>query len=352
MTTVLAAPMSGGIAVDAPDAECVWLRSFMAPAFGDLSGTCDSTAHVRLVDTPPPYAFPGPVDDRVAFVLDRRPVRLATSTVVNTVVAADPELQLTYSVRGGNDAVVHRGSRDDLTRIALMRVVREYAHNALVDSGGLVVHAAAVAGPRGAVLVTGPKGVGKTTLLARMLSRGRVSYLANDRVGITSDLGSALAIPTIVAVRPGTRRLLPELAERLRPLGRFTDLDAREGLPPHRSDASWYFAPRQFTQALSCGMTASAPVAAIVMLRPSAAPGPLRDETPSQAAELVVESLLGAHAGVFISEIFRGDAPATGIAERLRAACCRLASAVPCFALPAPVSLDDATLDRLSALCG
>jgi hypothetical protein len=351
MTVVFATPTSGGIAVGAPGGECAWLRSFLTPAFGVASGVGNSAARVRLVDTPPPSAPPGRGGDRVAFVLDGRPVRLATAAVADTLVAVDPELQLTYAVRGGNDAVVHRGRRDDLTRIALMRVVREYAHNALVDSGGLVVHAAAFAGPRGAVLVTGPKGVGKTTLLARMLSSGRMFYLANDRVGITPDLRSALSIPTIVAVRSGTRRLLPELAERLRPLGRFTDLDARDGLPPDRSDDSWYFAPSQFAGALSCDVRPRAPLAAVVALRPDAPPGPPRRAAPAEAAEWLTASLLGAQAGVFVSEIFRPAPPAPRVAERLEAACRRIAAAVPCVTLPAPAPFDAAVLDALSALC-
>jgi hypothetical protein len=351
MTMVLAAHTSGCVAVEAPDTECAWLRSFLTPAFGVVSGMCDGTAHVRLVDTPPPSAPSGTASDRVAFVLDRRPVRLATSIAVGTVVAADPDLQVTYSVRGGNEAAVHHGGRADLTRVALMRVVREYAHNALIDSGGLVVHAAAFAGPRGAVLVTGPKGVGKTTLLARMLSLGAMSYVANDRVGITPDLRSALAIPTIVAVRSGTRRLLSDLAERLRPLGRFTDLDARHGTPPYRSDDSWYFAPCQFAHALSCDLTAMAPLAAVVALRPDAPSGRPRLAAPGEAAELLTASLLGAQAGVFVSEIFRPAPPAPHVAERLEAACRRIATAVPCVTLPAPASFDAAALDAMSALC-
>lgn len=350
MTLVLAPPGSGGIAVDAPGADCTWLRRFMAPAYGVVPGTGDGTPRVRLVDTPPPSA-PGPGGDRVAFVLDRRPVRLVTTAVRDTLVAVDPELQLTYAVRGGSDAVVHRGGRHDLTRIALMRVVREYAHNALVDGGGLVVHAAAFAGPRGAVLVTGPKGVGKTTLLARLLSVGRLSYLANDRVGITPDLGSALSVPTIVAVRSGTRRLLPGLADRLRLLGRFTDLDARDGSPPDRPDDSWYFAPSQFAAALSCDVSSRAPLAAVVALRPDAAPGPPRRTAPAEAARLLATSLLGVQAGVFVSEIFRPAPPAPHVAERLDTACRRIAAAVPCVTLPAPASFDSASLDALSALC-
>jgi hypothetical protein len=351
MTVVLAAPASGGIAVEAPEAECAWLKRFLTPAFGVVAGPCDSTARVRLVDTPPPSAVSNIAGDRVAFVLDHRPVRLATTTVLDTLVAGDPELQLAYAVRGGTDAVVHRGTRDDLTRIALMRVVREYAHNLLIDAGGVVIHAAAFAGPRGAVLVTGPKGVGKTTLLARMLSLGRVSYLANDRVGITADLGSALSIPTIVAVRSGTRRLLPELAGGLRQLGRFTDLGARDSAPPDRPHDSWYFAPGQFAHALSCEVIARAPLAAIVALRPDAPPGPPRRAAPADAVELLTASLLGARAGVFVSEIFRSAPPAPDVAARLEAACRRLAAAVPCVTLPAPASFDAATLDAVSALC-
>ena len=352
MSVVLAASASGRIAVDAPVADEQWLEAFLAPAFAATGEAADAVAHVHLVDTPADATHACTVADQVAFVLDRRPVRLAGLAAGDTRIYADPELQVRYSVRDhGRDVVVHRGPRDDWTRIALMRAVREYAHNALVDGGGLVIHGAAFAGPRGAVIVTGPKGVGKTTLLARMLASADLSYLANDRVGITPDLRSALSIPTIVAVRSGTRLLLPDLAAKLRPLGRFTELDISGGAPPDRTRDSWYFAPRQFADALPRGMTASAPVAAIVMLCPDEGPGPLRDAAPSQAVALLLESLLGANAGVFVSEIFRADAPPTDIAERLRAAGRRLANAVPCFALPAPASFNHATLDGLRSLC-
>jgi hypothetical protein len=314
MSVAFTTSASGSVAVDAPAPDLRWLEAFLAPAFNLEGNASDPIARVRLVDTPAASAPARTGAGRVAFVLDRRPVRLSESAAADALIYADPGLQVTYSVRDrGRDVVVHRGPHEDLTRIALMRVVRECAHNALVEEGGVVIHAAAFAGARGAVLVTAPKGVGKTTLLAWLLSHAGVSYLANDRVGIIPNQLEALAIPTIVAVRSGTR---------------------------------------QFAGALSCDLSARAPLAAIVSLRPEAPPGRLRHTALGDAADLLVEALLGAQPGVFVSEVFRPAAAVPEVVGRLRAACRRLACSVPCFELPAPVPFDRETLERLRSLCG
>jgi hypothetical protein len=353
MSVAFTTSASGSVAVDAPAPDLRWLEAFLAPAFNLEGNASDPIARVRLVDTPAASAPARTGAGRVAFVLDRRPVRLSESAAADALIYADPGLQVTYSVRDrGRDVVVHRGPHEDLTRIALMRVVRECAHNALVEEGGVVIHAAAFAGARGAVLVTAPKGVGKTTLLAWLLSHAGVSYLANDRVGIIPNQLEALAIPTIVAVRSGTRRLLPAFGERLRGLGRFTMLEPSSGDPPDRTVDSWYFAPRQFAGALSCDLSARAPLAAIVSLRPEAPPGRLRHTALGDAADLLVEALLGAQPGVFVSEVFRPAAAVPEVVGRLRAACRRLACSVPCFELAAPVTFDRETLEGLRSLCG
>lgn len=351
MSVAFAASTAGSVAVDAAAADREWLASFLTPGLNVVRRPSEVTARVHLAATAAESAQVRTGSERVAFVLDRKPVRLPEAAASNALVYVDAELQVSYAVRAhGRDVTVHHGLREDLTRMAVMRVVREYAHNTLLDDGGLVIHAAAFAGPRGAVLLTGPKGVGKTTLLARMLSRAGVSYLANDRVGIMPDAWKALAISTIVAVRSGTRRLLPELGKRLRGLGRFTALPQSGGDPPDRMGDPWYFSPRQFAESLSCELVGHARLAAVVALRPEAPPGALRQASPAEAVDLLGDALLGAQAGVFVSEIFRTAPAGPGIAERLRGGC-RLAREVPCFTLSAPASLDDATLDGLQSLC-
>ena len=268
---------TGGVVVRAPAADRQWLEAFLAPTV-TVTGDADTAlARVNLVDAPASATQAPTGADRVAFVLDRRPVRLSELATPDAMLYRDPELHLSYSVREvGRDVTVHRGGRGDLARMALMRVAREYAHNALIDSGGLVLHAAALAGARGAVLVTGPKGVGKTTLLAWMLSEGQLTYLANDRVGITPDLHSALSIPTIVAVRAGTRRLLPELEGQLRPLGRFTELDVPSGR-------------RDLPRLLACWSNRSwAPTQVCSSPRSSGPPRPRRTSPPGFTPAAVV----------------------------------------------------------------
>ena len=101
--------------------------------------------------------------------------------------------------------------RPNLTRIALMRVVRELAMAASLARGGLLLHGAAFAiGGRGVVLA-GPRRAGKSTLLLHALQAAGALFISNDRVLARQGQDRVVlrGMPTIVNLRPGTLATFP-----------------------------------------------------------------------------------------------------------------------------------------------
>jgi hypothetical protein len=99
-------------------------------------------------------------------------------------------------------------------RVGLMRVVREIAAACMLAQGNVLdFHTAAFAVGGRAVLLAGPKGGGKTTLLISVLASGRATLIANDRVFVDASArpGQAIGVPTLVSLRDGTLRLFPNL---------------------------------------------------------------------------------------------------------------------------------------------
>ena len=117
-------------------------------------------------------------------------------------------------------------------RIALMRVVRELAMNRAQRRGGLLLHAAAMGVGDRAIVITGPKGAGKTSLLIHVLRARSARYVSNDRVVLPAAEGRppALGVPTIVALRRGTLDLFPSLAARTANSGYAYRLTLEEAL--------------------------------------------------------------------------------------------------------------------------
>ena len=72
-------------------------------------------------------------------------------------------------------------------RVALMRVVREYAMLYATQAGWLILHAAAVCVGGDAFVIAGPKRAGKTTLLLHALRNEQGAYVSNDRVALGAE---------------------------------------------------------------------------------------------------------------------------------------------------------------------
>ncbi len=98
-----------------------------------------------------------------------------------------------------------------------MRVIRELATaRALADGSRLQLHASALEHDGRIIVLAGPKEAGKTTLVARLASVGKLAIAGNDRLLVTPSVDTSSGwrvrpVPTVVSVRPGTQALLPGL---------------------------------------------------------------------------------------------------------------------------------------------
>lgn len=97
-----------------------------------------------------------------------------------------------YWVRGGTDIVIEAAPE------CAAATVRSFLLGSpltalLHQRGALVLHAAAMAGGRGAVLIAGHSGAGKSTTVATLMRRGH-RVLADDAAAVVSDAGGGLTV--------------------------------------------------------------------------------------------------------------------------------------------------------------
>lgn len=329
------------VVVEAPDADIRWLEEFLLPAYRvvDAKAAIAGGAPVVRVDT---GALTPAGDERagarVLFAFDASPVRLPEAPIPGGTRFRDLALGVVFDVIDDGRSTTIRfppGARS-AGRLALMRVVREHAHNHTLRNGGVVLHAAAVVTRAGALAIAGPRTAGKTTLLLRLLAEPEVGYLANDRVAAAPTGGPAHGIPTVIALRPGTRVLLPALAERLATAGNFHahSGERTEGGPaaPAVWRDSWYFSPSQLCAALGTTAHGAAPLAAVALV--GATRGDrrrVRRLTEGETQSRLPDAVLCHRSGHFVSDVF---AAATGPApdvEAMAERCLGLAARVACF---------------------
>lgn len=114
-----------------------------------------------------------------------------------------------------SDIQVLTKSDTSRSRIALMRVVRELATAHSQRAGDLHVHGAAFAVGDKGIVISGPKGSGKTALLIHTLQAKGTRYITNDRVFvILSGIYPVIrGMPTIVGIPSKTLEMFPQLHE-------------------------------------------------------------------------------------------------------------------------------------------
>ncbi|MGW3928677.1 hypothetical protein ACWECC_11305 [Streptomyces microflavus] len=99
----------------------------------------------------------------------------------------------------------------------LMRVIREVVLRCAENRGWALFHAAAAAVGEHGVLIAGPSGAGKTTVLTALTAHRRADLVASDRAAVTEGAASVVGVPVSVRMARGT----------------LSALTSQESLPPH-----------------------------------------------------------------------------------------------------------------------
>ena len=356
----------GGLRIlaEAAPGHLQWLEEFLGPPFERTDCHDEADWRVRLVEDRERYRHAlsrGPADGTLeAFAFDAKVVGLPrwhTEAAETSLFDASRGLlfEVTYPSRAVT-LLTEPGNADG--RIALMRILRELGINRAQRRGGLLLHAAAMAvGDRG-IVITGPKGAGKTSLLIHALRARSARYVSNDRVVVTGAAGrpSATGVPTIVALRRGTLDLFPSLAARAAASGyayRLTQGEAlaagsRSADPGGKPDS---LSPAQLCRLLDVPSLACSQIAAIVFPRVTGEPGTfaLRRLTEAEVVEEIPDMLFGVRGGRYTSSLFVDPAdPPPPDLDALTERCRNLASRLPCVecrlgleAFDAPAAADD-----------
>ena len=272
------------------------------------------------------------------FALDSQVVSLPGWDNDRGTVVADAELGCFFCLAGRVVEVVARPGCAR-ARIGLMRVVREaLAAPALAGADYIDLHAAAFAVAGQAVLLAGPKGSGKTTMLIHALASGRADLLANDRVFIhgSPEPAGAVGVPTLVSIRPWTLQVFPRL--RKDAAERSASLRVGEPAPPRVEDGTaaetrdFALSPAQLAHRLGVAMARDAPIAAVVfpVITPATDTWTFEPVSPADAAARLRECLYGARVEPRAPTVFEGTRRGVPRRAQQSAVVERLAARVPC----------------------
>jgi hypothetical protein len=277
-------------------------------------------------------------------------VRLDTQTIAFPVLSEQDVLQLVDPVTGcyfivdGACVDVVATSGETRAQLGLLGLVREAITGCVSARRPIVdLHAAAFAFDDKAVLIAGPKGAGKTSLLCHAITSAGAALLANDRVFLSVDEPRPIAcgIPTVVSIRQGTIDAFPQLLARADEFPAVSHIDpsARRTLHgaapiPPSAPANLLLSPARFAGRLGAARVRRAALWAIVLPELSGdLAGWELERLPGETALARLDSCLyGVAAHRDEPTLFGGLAGhrASGlppVGERLE----RLASAVPVY---------------------
>jgi hypothetical protein len=337
------------VAVSSDAAPVVrWLEEFLVPAFAPWTGSApdfvvrirtDPIAHRAVAGARPA----GTLVELPCFALDGEVVRLPAWTIGERTVLADAKRGAHY-VLAGTGVEVLAEPEAPAFRAGVMRVVREIVTaRALADARRLQLHAAALEVGTRDVVIAGPKGCGKTTLLAYVALSTGARIVTNDRLFVSEDAHgfTARGMPTIVSLRPETLALLPRLVRGVPAGGRIAHLtlaEAAEALTARGNALAGErlkLSPAQLARQAGVELAAGGRVAAVVF--------PVVDRDPdgfaverlsaTEGAARLRDARFGLRSGKGEPTAFERLTDAHRPADADGAAIERLAGRVSCFAV-------------------
>jgi len=166
----------------------------------------------------------------------------------------------------------------------LLRVIREVIYRLRENRGAIALHAAALQWQEYGLLLAGPHGVGKTTLLLHLLEWQETSYIGNDHVFVSLE-ASMKGSPLIQGGLPLVIRCSPETLvakQRLQPL-----------LSGVFAEGKHEVTPRALVQTLACRFKQEVQLHAILfpVFSPRACHLDITMLSPEQARELLLQEV-------------------------------------------------------------
>ena len=321
-----------------------WLEEFLLPWFDRSDDAPDVEV---LVSRDPAYYEEllacGPADSRViAFTMDTRAVDFPAWNVPGQLALYDEKHRLFYLVTDSCITLVGSDPGNEV-RMSLMRVLREFAMSAAQLRGGRFLHASAFVTNGLAALISGPREVGKTSLLSYVLSYSDARFMCNDRllVGAHEPALRLRGMPTIVSIREGTLELLPGMRdsiERNRFITRSTMEEARQPDAPScgpPKQGRYGLSPRQYCALLGCEPVQWARGAVLLLPRQTRRPGglELKRLDSGEARERLAHCLFGHIGPDRLSEVFTllPRSPGQSKPGSDDALCTMLASRLACY---------------------
>jgi hypothetical protein len=325
----------------------VWLEEFLTPAFA-VEPTAVADCHVTLAVDDREYRDTmrrGPRTDSApvgCFTFDGRLAHLPLwRSAAEGRVIFDPDSEVFYLVAHESTRIRiltarHHPSR----RIALMRVVREFAMSRVRADESFVIHAGAVVVAGHGIAIAGPKGAGKTSLLIHLLlHRADGAFVSNDRVVVDLEgpVPRLRGMPTVVTIREDTLSRFPTFGAAVRQAGYDERLALHEAASQYnaRDDGSVGLAPAQLCAVLDTTMRGQAWAGALLFPRVTEQARGIELQALSSwsAAERLQAVLFGGSPLPPQSEVFsqahdRCRGVETAGLERL---CLAFASQVQCF---------------------
>lgn len=302
--------------ISAPEPELAWLREFLTPWFAPSTAPPTITLSVtRNQERFRELLAAGPAGGtRTTFTLDERALSLPLWKDPQGRLALHDSNDRLFYLRNDSSLEILGEHADCDLRIPAMRAAREFATSATHQRGDRFLHAAAFSFAGGAAIITGPRGVGKTSLLTYVLGTTGASFITNDRLAVqlAHDPLRVRGMPTIVALRERMLGLFPAFSEVLRASGyraRATIAEAHRLAPrkgQHAVQQRRGLSPRQYCALLASEATPSAEARALVFPVQTKASGGIRLHrlSPAEARERLRASLFGAIGPRQLSETF------------------------------------------------
>lgn len=184
-----------------------WLEEFLYPWF-ELSTSAPDICVEYQVDPDKfrefqTHGYPGePVD---AFMMDTQIIRYPQWIVSGQpCLLFDEKLALFIQIEEHRIMII-AGQKDPVSRLQIMRVVRELAMGVAQARGGRFLHASALTLRDKAIIVIGRRGAGKTSMLSYLLSHLDADLLTNDRLllRLQGNEVSFRGMPTVISIRDG-----------------------------------------------------------------------------------------------------------------------------------------------------